>query len=436
MAPPRLIGPFTQALTLRGLPALGALSDDVLEVINNAGVLISNGRIRRVDEWSVLRTELKGSGVEEVRVETLFEAKGLSCPPYLTLTPGLVDAHTHICYAGSRARDYADRLNGVSYEEIAARGGGIRDTMRHTRAASEEELFMINLQRLSDHRRRGVTTVEIKSGYGLSVGDELKQLRAIKRLGESGVSRVIPTCLAAHVLPPEYRSSEGDQHQDYLAEITQSLLPRLRAESLAARVDAFVEPSAFPVEVARDYLQQAKHLGFDLTVHADQFSRGGAKLAGELGALSADHLEASTEEDLLALKRGGVTAIALPGASLGLGIGYTPARRALDLGLSLAIASDWNPGSAPMGHLLLQASLLGAAEKLSAAEVWAGITMRAARALGLTDVGTLQPGHSADMIVFPSSDYREILYQQGMLSPCLTFVQGSPQLTYVEGSVC
>lgn len=416
----RLIGPFTQALTLEGLGLYGALPDEQLKVIHNAGVIVKGTQIERIETWNTLFAYAQNENIAVERIESFFESKGQSCPKALTLTPGLIDAHTHICYAGSRARDYADRLNGVSYETIAQRGGGIRDTMRHTRLASEDELVELNQKRLHTLLNRGVTTVEIKSGYGLSVQDELKQLRAIKRLGQAGLSRVVPTCLAAHVLPPEFQG----QHESYLQEILQKLLPLVKEENLAKRIDAFIEPSAFPVDVARTYLQQAKAMGFQLTIHADQFSTGGAQLAAELKAQSADHLEASRREDLLALQQAKVSAVALPGASLGLGIAYTPAREALDLGLSLAIASDWNPGSAPMGHLLLQASVLGAAEKLSAAEVWAGITSRAAHALGLNGIGQLSQGFSADMLAFEADDYREILYQQGMLNPQLIWTQG------------
>jgi imidazolonepropionase len=291
--------------------------------------------------------------------------------------------------------------------------------MRHTRAASVEALATQNLRRLDEHLRRGVTTVEVKSGYGLSVDEELKQLRVIREMGRGRAQRVIPTCLAAHVPPPEF-----DRPETYLEAIEETLLPQLLAEELTRRVDAFIEPSAFPVEIARPYLQRAQELGFELAIHADQFQRGGARLAAELGALSADHLEAAQEDDLLALKAGGVCAVALPGASLGLGIPFTPARRALDLGLSLAIASDWNPGSAPMGHLLLQASVLGAAERLTSAEVWAGVTHRAADALGLTRVGSIDIGQSADLLAFPVADYREILYHQGMIRPELVWARG------------
>lgn len=419
-----LIGPFSQILSLNNLALHGALSDDQLEVINEGGVIVVGQVIERVGLWSELKGYAKKEGIRVCRVEELFAQQGRTCPKHLTLTPGLVDAHTHICYAGSRARDYADRLNGISYETIAARGGGICDTMRHTRAASEDDLFDLNVLRLKQHLARGVTTVEIKSGYGLSVQDELKQLRAIKRLSEAGFSKVVPSCLAAHVLPPEFKDESGARHEEYLEVVLHELLPIVQKEALAHRVDAFVEPSAFPVPIARSYLKKAQNMGFDLCVHADQFSRGGAKLAAELGAKSADHLEASTSQDLAALKAGQVTAVALPGASIGLGIPYTPVRKALDLGLSVAIASDWNPGSAPMGHLLMQASVLGAAEKLSAAEVWAGMSSRAAHALNLSKIGQLKVGFTADMLAFSCDDYREILYHQGMLQPSLVWTQG------------
>jgi len=389
---------------MRGLASAGPLSDERLELISDAGLLVAGGQILELGPWQALRA---AADREQVIEEDL------------TLTPGLIDAHTHLCFAGGRARDYADRLNGQSYQEIAARGGGIKDTMRATREASEAELLAQNLPRLERHLRAGVTTVEVKSGYGLSVAQELKQLRAIKAMSAQLPQRLISTCLAAHVPPPE-----ATEPSAYLEMISAELLPVVLKEGLSQRVDAFIEPKAFPVELARPYLKRAQALGFELSLHADQFERGGALLAAELGALSADHLEASTADELRALAAAGVVAVALPGASLGLGCGYTPARLALDLGCSLAIASDWNPGSAPMGDLLLQASVLGAAERLSAAEVWAGLTTRAALALGLRGVGALERGYAADLIAFPCSDYREVLYHQGMMRPTRVWCAG------------
>ena len=398
-----LIGPFSQILTLRNLSLYGSLRDDDLDVIQEGGLIVQEGRIKEVGFYNDLYQKLKKNGDP-------FHIHELSSP--CVCTPGLVDAHTHLCYAGSRARDFTDRLNGISYLEISRRGGGIKETMRKTRQASEDSLIQENLARLHRHLHQGITTVEIKSGYGLSVEAELKQLRAIQKLNTLTPQTLIPTCLAAHVCPSEWTSSS-----EYLHHLKSDLLPQVLKENLASRIDVFVEEGAFGIQEARSYLKHALQMGFEGVVHADQFERGGAQLAGELKVKSADHLEVSKEEDLLALHKGNVSALVLPGASMGLGCGFAPARKMLDLGLSVAIASDWNPGSAPMGHLLLQASVLGTFECLSSAEIWSGITFRAAHALGLSQVGRLEHGYKADYLIYEIQDYREIIYQQGMLNP-------------------
>jgi imidazolonepropionase len=392
----------------------GALHDQALDLIDQGGVIIKEGVIHQIGQWSDLYASLK-------KTDTPFDLEHIKTP--YVLTPGLVDAHTHLCYMGSRARDFADRLNGIPYLEISRRGGGIKDTMHKTRAASFNDLVSANQSRLNRHLQQGVTTVEIKSGYGLSLDAELKQLRVIQALADTSVQRIIPTCLAAHVCPPEFASSA-----DYLMHIQTNLLPQVKAERLADRVDIFVEDGAFSVHEARSYLKQAQQMGFDCVIHADQFERGGAHLAGELRVRSADHLEVSHTHDLQALIKGGVSAVALPGASMGLGCGFTPARTFLDEGGSLAIASDWNPGSAPMGHLLLQASVLGTFERLSSAEIWAALTFRAAHALNVSEVGRLEVGYQADCIAYPTHDYREIIYQQGMLTPEKVWCKGQSVL--------
>ncbi|MEO1587001.1 MAG: amidohydrolase family protein, partial [Bacteroidota bacterium] len=230
----------------------------------------------------------------------------------------------------------------------------------------------------------------------------------------------IPTCLAAHI-PPKDRTGNASS---YLKEIQEELWPILLREGLTKRMDIFVEEGAFSVEEARVYLKAAQTAGFDLTLHVDQFHPGSSLLAVELQALSADHLEASGTREIQALAQSDVVAVALPGASLGLGDRFTPARKLLDAGASLAIASDWNPGSAPMGQLLLQAALLSVYEKLSTAETLAGLTVRAASALNLQDRGKLVPDCRADIIAFPVDDYREILYQQGSLLPHRVWMRG------------
>jgi imidazolonepropionase len=395
-----LIGPFSQIITLKGLPLKGVLQDDQLHIIPNGGVVVDDGIILAVGDYTKLKVQFPDAAIEHIDYPAV-------------LLPGFVDCHTHICFAGSRAQDYALKLQGKTYLDIARQGGGIRRTVGFTRAATEDELIKSLVERANRHFNEGVTTIEVKSGYGLSVGDELKMLRAIKKADQQCSPNLIPTCLAAHTIPMEYdgRSSE------YLSIIMQDLLPVVKKENLANRVDIFIEETAFSLEEARDYLTYAKALGFRLTVHADQFTPGGAKLAAEMGALSADHLEASGKEDIALLANSETTAVVLPGASLGLGIPFAPARSLLDAGCCVAIASDWNPGSAPMGDLLLQASVLSVYEKLSFAETIAGLTFRAAYALGLSDRGMLEKGQLAHMICFPTNDYREILYHQGKMKP-------------------
>ena len=397
MDKPILIGPFAQLLPMSKLPLKGSLKDDTLPVIENAGIVVSNGKVERIGTFE----ELNSRDLDVHRVEGSH-----------VCLPGFIDAHTHICFGGTRARDYAMRNAGVSYLEIAKAGGGIWDTVTQTRKASQEELEAGIIQRSKAHLKNGITTLEVKSGYGLSVEEELKMLRAINKVNQNASVDLIPTCLAAHMKPKDW-VGEGN----YLDEIIDSLLPKLIEEGLTNRVDAFIEESAFsPMEI-KPYFQKAKSLGMDITVHADQFTTGGSEVAIEFGALSADHLEASTEKEIELLAKSNVIAMALPGASIGLGCDFTPARKLLDAGGALAIASDHNPGSAPMGDLLTQASILGTFEKLSNTEVLAGITTRAAAALNLSDRGSIEHGMIADFVSFPTNNYQEITYHQGQLKP-------------------
>ncbi|SNZ01243.1 imidazolonepropionase [Flagellimonas pacifica] len=397
MSKPILIGPFTQVLPMAGLPLKGALSDEQLTVIENGGILVSEGKIQKVGLFEDLKSETDSIQLIEGEQVCL---------------PGFVDAHTHICFGGTRAKDYAMRNARISYLEIAKAGGGIWDTVTQTRKATQEELVEGILQRSQKHLQNGITTIEVKSGYGLSVEQELKMLRAIKQANEKTEADLIATCLAAHIKPKDWN---GDK--TYLEEMTSTLFPIIKSENLANRVDAFVEESAFSPEEIAPYFQKAKEMSFDITVHADQFTTGGSEVAVQFGAVSADHLEASTEKEIQLLAKSNVISMALPGASIGLGCAYTPARKILDAGGALAIASDHNPGSAPMGDLLAQASILGTFEKLSNAEVLAGITFRASTALKLTDRGALQAGIQADFVTFPTNNYQEITYHQGQLKP-------------------
>ncbi len=403
----KLIGPFTQLLPLDNLPTKGAISDHELEIISDAGILVEAGKIKKVDSFHTLRKENPDCKIEYITTTTVC-------------LPGFIDAHTHICFAGTRAQDYALRNSGKTYLEIAKAGGGIWDTVTQTRKADSATLVNGILERTTTLLENGVTTIEVKSGYGLSVPQELKMLRAIKEANEKTAATLISTCLAAHMLPKDYPGTKAA----YLHEIANSLFPMLQQENLTHRIDAFIETSAFSKEDIIPYFKHAKKLGFDITVHADQFSTSGSEIAVKFGALSADHLEASTTTEIQLLAQSKVIATALPGASIGLGCNFTPARQLLDAGVSLAIASDWNPGSAPMGDLLTQAAILGTFEKLTAAEIFAGITSRAANALNLDDRGILKPEYTADFVVFPTADYKEILYRQGRLKPSQVWKNG------------
>ncbi len=405
----KLIGPFTQLLPLSGLPMKGSIADDALHVIHNGGVLVEDALIVETGDFEKLRNAHREAKIEEVTGDNV-------------LLPGFVDCHTHLCFAGDRAKDYALRIAGKSYLEIAKAGGGIWDSVTQTRQADKQQLADLLLQRVNRHAMNGVTTIEIKSGYGLKIEEELKQLYAIKLAAENSKIDLVPTCLAAHMVPKDFYGPASE----YLEHVLNNLLPKIQKENLANRVDIFIEESAFNTTNATCYLRVSKQMGFDVTVHADQFTIGGSEVAVNVGAVSADHLEASGEKEIKGLAASETVAVALPGASLGLGIGFAPARELLRAGACLAIASDWNPGSAPMGDLLMQASILSAYEKLTTAETFAALTYRAAKALNLHDRGSLETGKLGDMQAYPTNDYREILYHQGKLKPGKVWKKSEP----------
>ncbi|MCF6403618.1 imidazolonepropionase [Chitinophaga filiformis] len=402
-----LIGPFSQILPLTNLPLKGALHDEQLLIIEQGGVVTDSGRILAVGDFKALQHQYPDCDVTHITVPSV-------------LLPGFIDCHTHICFDGSRNRDYAMRIAGKSYLEIARAGGGIWDSVTKTRVADQETLMNNTAARANRHLHEGVTTIEVKSGYGLNLEGELNMLRAIQDAASHTKATLIPTCLAAHMRPKDFEGTE----EAYLNWIISNLLPVIQSEQLAHRVDIFIEETAFTPGPAKHFLQQAADMGFTATVHADQFSTGGTAVAIASGALSADHLEASDDAAIALLAAADIVAVVLPGASLGLGMHYAPARRLLDAGASVAIASDWNPGSAPMGDLLLQAAVLSAAEKLSTAEVFAALTTRAAKALQLHNIGQLAPGSVADMQAYPCADYRDILYYQGKMKPIRVWKEG------------
>lgn len=402
----KIIGPFSQILTLKDLPERGPIADAQLDILSDACVLVHQGKIEKFGKKEDLIKHMPNASLQTITSKAV-------------LLPGFIDAHTHICFAGKRSGDFAKRLMGQSYTEIAASGGGILETVRQTRLATQSELAATLQERCQKLLSRGITTVEVKSGYGLSVNDEIKMLQAIRTVAKNTPLDLIPTCLAAHTLPPEFET-----HEEYLHHCLYEILPRVKAQNLSKRVDIFVEDSTFSKTTAKPYLLACQKMGFDLTLHADQFTTGGAELACDVGALSADHLEVSGDVEIARLSRSSVVAVVLPLASMGLGLPFAAARKMLDAGCILAMASDWNPGSAPHGDLLTGASFIATQQKLSIAETFASITFRAAKALGLNDRGRLCLGHVADMVAFPTDDYRDLVYHQGQMLPSAVFKRG------------
>jgi len=321
--------------------------------------------------------------------------------------PGLVDCHTHLAFAGWRSDEFALRLQGATYLQIAAAGGGIASTVASTRAASTEYLQARCRSHLAQMASLGVTTVEAKSGYGLNVEQELRLLGIYKSLA-SGPQRIVATLLAAHVIPPEYR----DRRSEYVDLVERELIPRVAREGLARFCDVFVEESAFTVEEARTILLAGKRHGLVPKLHADQLtSCGGGELAAEVGAASADHLEQISETGIRAMASAGVVAVSLPIASLYLGVGPLPARRLLNAGVPVAVATDFNPGSAPSFHLPVAMTLACTTQRMTPAEALRGATVVAAQALNLDwEIGSIEPGKSADFAVIDSDSVEQWLY--------------------------
>lgn len=338
------------------------------------------------------------------------------------VTPGLVDCHTHLAFAGWRAGEFEQRLRGATYLEITAAGGGIMSTVRSTRTASDAALLAHCERIVAEMARLGVTTVECKSGYGLTVNDELRLLRIYQRLAERAPVRVVPTLLGAHVVPAEMR----DRRSEYIGRVIDEMIPRAAAEGLATACDVFVEESAFSVDEARRILLAARAAGLARRLHADQLTAGGgAELAAEVGALSADHLEHVNPVGIVALARAGVVAVSLPIATLYLGQRPMPARALIDGGVPVAVATDFNPGTAPSDHLPLAMMLACTLQKMTPAESLKGATLYAARALGRdADLGSLEPGKQADFAVFDAADVNEWLYFFRANACCLRGFRG------------
>jgi imidazolonepropionase len=342
------------------------------------------------------------------------------------LTPGLVDSHTHGIFGKPRHEEQELRASGVGYMDIAKQGGGIHGSVRDLRARSEDELFHLAIGRLARLAAHGTTTVELKSGYGLSLEDELKSLRVIRRLAAALPVRVVPTFLGAHEIPLEYRAAPRTR-DEYIALLLDEMLPRVAAESLAAFADVFCEPGVYTIAETRRILTAARGAGLGIKLHADELEpSGGAELAADLGATSADHLAAVSDAGVKALAATGTVATLLPGTMLFLGrTRQAPARAFIEAGAAVAIATDFNPGTSPTVNFPLMLSLAVSQLHMSVAEAMTAATVNGAAALGLAhETGQIAPGMSADLALFAIGDIRELPYWYGDQRCLRSWVRG------------
>ncbi len=416
--PDLLEGKIKPMLLVRNISQLCTVDDQQLqgegprrrEAMQNLG-LFSDAAIVVADDF------IAAVGPEAEIVERLFPQ---GAPGNLevvdaggkAVVPGFVDPHTHTVFGKTRQDEYERRIKGETYLEIAAAGGGIHSSVRDLRARSEEELVELATVRLREMLSHGTTTVEIKSGYGLSLDDELKMLRAARQATKNVGIRSVRTCLAAHEMPLEYK----DKRQDYIRLVTEEILVRVKQENLASRCDVFCEPTVFNLEESLIILSRARDLGMSLTVHADELtSFGGAVLAARMGADSADHLIRIDDQGRQALAASNTVAVMLPGTVFSLGLkSYAPARGMIDQGCALALASDFNPGSSPILSMPLIMAIACTQMRLLPAESLVAATLNAAWALGKQhEVGSLALGKKADFLILDGDDFRLIPYRAG-----------------------
>ncbi|HJQ71057.1 MAG TPA: imidazolonepropionase [Blastocatellia bacterium] len=402
-----LITNASQLVTLAG-PARARTGVEMreLQIVEDGAVLVRGGRIAAVGRS------------EDVEREASNEARRIDATGRVVM-PGFVDAHTHPVFAGTRADEYEMRAEGLTYQQIAAAGGGIRSSVRKTREASEDELYEMALPRVRRFLEHGTTTIEAKSGYGLTVEDELKILRVIRRLGRETPLEMVPTFLGAHEIPDEYRSADDPQaaRERYIRLVVDEMLPRVAAEGLAEYSDIFCESHVFTVEESRRVLQRARELGLGVRFHADQLSLGGGgRLAAELNAASADHLEWIDDEGIELLRAANVSAVLLPGAVFNLGLTrYAPARRLIEEGVAVVLATDFNPGSSPTPSMQMILSIACTQMRMTPAEAITAATVNAAYSLDRGErLGSLETGKQADLVIFDCPDYRQIPYFFGV----------------------
>jgi imidazolonepropionase len=386
-----------QLLTLAGpsRPRVGAELQE-LGILRDAAMYLENGRVAAVGSYKELRSQLP----QDVEV---IDADGRA------VLPGFVDAHTHLVFGGNRIEDFEQRIAGRTYQEIAAAGGGIASTLGHTRQATEDQLLAVARRHAQWFLRGGTTTIEAKSGYGLTADSELKILRVLRSLQDEIPLRIVPTLLAAHIVPPEFRNDRPG----YLALIIEQLIPSVCKDSLARYCDVFCDDHAFTVDESRQVMQKAKQSGLGLRMHVEQFcADGGAKLAAQMGAKTADHLECVDAEGIAALRAAGVQPVLLPASVFALSRSeYPNARAMIEAGLAPVIATDFNPGSSPTASMPFIIALAALYMRMLPSEAVVASTINAATSLDMAhEVGSLEAGKRADFVIHEFEDYRELGY--------------------------
>lgn len=393
-----------QLVTLAGSSAAPLVKEKIsdLGIIENGSVWIENGTIVAVGADD----ELARQFADRLAEAEVIDAKGK------TVTPGLVDPHTHLVYAGSREHEWTMRLHGATYMEIMNAGGGIHATTKATREASEEMLYEESKRRLDQFLLHGVTTVEAKSGYGLSPEHEIKQLEVAKRLDDTHPVDIVSTFLGAHAVPPEWKHDPDE----YVRLVIDEMIPEVSRRGLAEFNDVFCERGVFTSDQARLILEAGKEHGLTPKIHADEIEPyGGAELAAEVGAISADHLLRASDEGIRRMADGGVIGVLLPGTAFFLMTQAADARRLIDAGVPVALATDCNPGSSPTVSLPLVMSLACLHMGMTPAEAMAAATINAAHAIGRAHlVGSLEPGKKADLVIFNVTNYVQIMYHYGV----------------------